>query len=237
MSGLLVCLKSWMLRGKAKVSHTHNEKLVFSVKLVFTQAYVKVIKSGCMHSWSLVCGFFCCKSGCRHSNCKRHVQIHIDIFGGFICIPWCSCGFSCNRRSCKEAAACCCSFHMKKLLSNCCRFISGRTWCAGFLVAGDLYFSHLPMKVCKSKPMGCMQLLLSEHSSSSISQERFSFGFSYPHPPVSEKTFMSLCPHTYCLVLSWQLDRLAFSNMSFLTNFDGDLAVRGKMIHCFFQFA
>lgn len=93
-----------MLRRKAKVSHTHKEKLVFSLKLLFTQAYVKVIKSGCLHSRLLVCGVFCFKSGCRHSNCKRHVQIHVDIFGGFFCIPWCSCCFSCNR-SCKEAAA------------------------------------------------------------------------------------------------------------------------------------
>lgn len=51
-----------MLREKAKVSHTHNEKL-FSLKLVFSQAYVKVIKSGWMHSWSLVCGVSAASQG------------------------------------------------------------------------------------------------------------------------------------------------------------------------------
>lgn len=47
-----------MLRGKTKVSHTRNKKLIFCLKLVFTQAYVKIIKSVCMHSWVLVWFFF-----------------------------------------------------------------------------------------------------------------------------------------------------------------------------------
>lgn len=53
---------------------------------------------------------------------------------------------------------------------------------------GSLFLSS-PSKVCGIKPMGCMQLLLSEHSNRSISQERFS-EFSYPHPTLSEKTFV-----------------------------------------------
>lgn len=180
---------------------------------------------------------FCCKSGCRHSNCKRHVQIHVDTFGGFICIPWYFRCFSCNRRSCKEAATCCCSFYMKKLLPNCCRFLSDRTWCAGFLGAEDLCLCHLHLKIYENKPMGaCSSFCLNTEIVAS-QKKYFLLGFFYSHPPLSEKTSMSLCPHAYSLVVSWQLDRLLFSNMSFLTNFDGYLAVMRRMICCFFEFA
>lgn len=168
-------LKPWTLRGKAKGSHTRNGKLIFSLKLVFTQAYVKIIKAVCMHSW--VVGVFCCKSGCRRSSYKRHVQINGCIFGGFICVPRCSCCFCHNRRSCKEAAVYCCSSHMKKLRSNCCRSASVRTWCAGSLVAGGLCCSDLPLRVCEMKPVHCVQLLLSEHSNNNTLLESCFFLF------------------------------------------------------------
>lgn len=197
-----------MLRGKAKVSHTCNEKLIFCLKLLFTQAYVKIIQSICTHSW-VVGGFFCCKSGCRHSNCKRHVEIHAGIFGGFICVPRCSCCFSCNGRSYKESVVFCCLLHTKKLWSNRCRSASVRTWCAGSLVAGDLCCSDLPLRVCEMKPMWCVQLLLSEQVITALCW-KVVFFVVVPPPP-REQTCMSLCWHRgYCLVLPWQLDRLSF---------------------------
>lgn len=87
--GLVVWLKSWMLRGKAKVSHTRNEKLILCLKLLFTQAYVKIIQSVCTHSW-IVGVFFATSQGVGTQIAKgmlKFMQVFLVVLSVFLSAP------------------------------------------------------------------------------------------------------------------------------------------------------
>lgn len=78
-----------MLRGKAKVSHTRNEKLIFCLKLLFTQAYVKIIQSVCTHSW-VVGVFFATSQGVGTQIAKgmlKFMQVFLVVLSVFLGAP------------------------------------------------------------------------------------------------------------------------------------------------------